>query len=147
MEHFAYLISDCARLLRRGFDENVRHLGVTGQQARLLFLVERSEGENQSSYASLLEVEPITLCRMVDRMEDAGLISRKPDPEDRRARRLFLTPHAREMIRDLRERVLAMTDEVSAAMTPEQFSGLQSALETIRAHLTERREQTAAING
>lgn len=147
MEHLAYLLADCARMLRRDFDERVRPLGVTGQQARLLFLLERSEGDNQSAYAAQLEVEPITLCRMVDRMEDSGLISRRPDPDDRRARRLFLTPRACDMIRDLYERALGLSDNMASALTKEELANLESSLKKIHVHIQEVREQGNVING
>lgn len=147
MENFGYLINDCARLLRRNFDEKVRPLGVTVQQARLLLNIERNEGDQQGSYAALLEVEPITLCRIVDRMQEAGLIRREPDPDDRRARRLYLTPKARDMTRELTARVLNTTDEVGIALTPEELAGLVASLGKVRARLLELREQGAAVNG
>ncbi len=75
MENIGYLLGDRSRLLRRAFDDRVRAVGVTGPQARLLMYLSRYEGENQGFYAEQLDVEAITLCRMVDRMADAGLVS------------------------------------------------------------------------
>src|SRR3546814_5842575 len=80
----AFMIADTSRLLRRSFDERTRVIGITGAQWRLLFTVSRNEGQNQGATAELLEVEPITLCRMIDRMDDAGMVERRPDPNDRR---------------------------------------------------------------
>ena len=68
-KNLGWLMVDNARLLRRAFDERVRTTGMTGPQARLLLALERTPGENQAFHAERLEVEPITLCRMVDRME------------------------------------------------------------------------------
>src|SRR3546814_20414492 len=82
--------------------ERTRVIGITGAQWRLLFTVSRNEGQNQGATAELLEVEPITLCRMIDRMEDAGMVERRPDPTDRRAWRLYLTDTSRPLIRPLR---------------------------------------------
>ena len=93
-KNLGWLMVDNARLLRRAFDERVRAIGITGPQARLLLALERSPGENQAFHAERLEVEPITLCRMVDRMEESGLVERRNDPSDRRARLLYLTPRA-----------------------------------------------------
>ena len=90
-KNVGYLLSDAGRLMRRAFDDRVRELGITSPQARLLLNLERGPGQNQVFYADLLEIEPITLCRMVDRMEEAGLVERRPDPDDRRARLLHLT--------------------------------------------------------
>src|SRR3546814_5681847 len=78
--------------------ERTRVIGITGAQWRLLFTVSRNEGQNQGATAELLEVEPITLCRMIDRMEDAGMVERRPDPNDRRAWRLYLTDKSRPLI-------------------------------------------------
>src|SRR3546814_4977863 len=88
--------SDLSRLLRRSFDERTRVIGITGAQWRLLFTVSRNEGQNQGATAELLAVEPITLCRMIDRMEDAGMVERRPDPNARRASWLYLTDKERK---------------------------------------------------
>src|SRR3546814_10654189 len=77
--------------------------GITGAKWRLLCTVSRNDGQNQGATAELLEVEPITLCRMIDRMEDAGMVERRPDPNDRRAWRLYLTDKSRPLIGQLRE--------------------------------------------
>ena len=83
--NLAYQLADKSRLVRKRFDESVRNHELTGPQARLLLMLQRQPGGRQAFYAERLEVEPITLCRMVDRLEDAGWLSRVPDPEDRRA--------------------------------------------------------------
>lgn len=82
---YIYQMGDSSRLLRRAFDARMRQLGVTGPQARLLLELSKAEGENQGHYAERLEVEPITLCRMVDRMEESGC--RFPRPTGPRLRR------------------------------------------------------------
>lgn len=97
-----YLLDGSARLLRRAFDERVREAGVTSQQARLLLTLERSPDRNQAYYADKLDIEPITICRMVDRMEEASLIERRADPTDRRARLLHLTDRSRGEIERIR---------------------------------------------
>lgn len=107
-----YLLGDSSRMLRRVFDERVRKTGATAQQARLLLNLERFPDRNQAFYADRLEIEPITLCRMVDRMEEAGLIERRPDPTDRRARLLHLTPRSMGEI----ERIKAALEGLTAAM-------------------------------
>ena len=99
----AYLLSDSARLLRRAFDMRMRAMGVTGPQARLLLVLGLHEGENQGFYAEQLDVEAITLGRMLDRMEEAGLIERRRDPADRRAWRVHLTPAGLDLLPELRE--------------------------------------------
>ena len=127
-----YLLSDSARLLRRAFDARVRTLGMTSRQARLLLILHVTEGENQGYYAELLEVEPISLTRMVDRMEEAGLIERRRDPADRRAWRLFLTDRSRCVIDQVRDSLTGLEDEMLAGLEPQQREALGQMLESIR---------------
>lgn len=92
--HIGFLIHDVARLYRRRFDEATRRFGITGPQMRALVAVMRNPGINQGALAEKLDVEPITTCRMIDRLEQAGLIERRRDPADRRAWRLHLSDSA-----------------------------------------------------
>ena len=82
-EAIGFLIHDTARLFRRELNERMRHSGVTALQWRLLAYLARNEGTNQVKLAEFLEVEPITLSRMIDRLADAGMLSRRRDPDDR----------------------------------------------------------------
>ena len=78
-------IAETAHSLRRAFDRRVAPLGVTRAQWRALAWLARQPGLRQVELADHLDVEPITLCRIVDRLEEAGLVERRRDPEDRRA--------------------------------------------------------------
>lgn len=147
MSHIGYLLADSSRLARRAFDERVRADGVTGPQARLLLLLERTAGENQGHYADMLDVEPITLCRMVDRLEDAGLVERQPDPDDRRARRLHLTAKSREKLARLRAHLDEMMDEMLAGLSPGEREEFARILSVLRTNLATQREQEKAANG
>ena len=84
-EDLGFLIGDTARLMRRAFDERVRTKGITRPQWRVLGLLNRFGGSTQVVLAEMMDVEPITLGRMIDRMQDAGLVERRADPSDRRA--------------------------------------------------------------
>lgn len=99
--HIAFVISDVARLYRRRFDERTRSFGITGPQLRALVAIMRFPGINQGALAERLDVEPITTCRMVDRLEQAGLVERRRDPHDRRAWQLFLTEAAEPIALEL----------------------------------------------
>ena len=90
-----FLISDVARLLRTYADQKARHFGMTRAQWAVLLRLERREGLNQSDLAEDLDIQPITLTRLVDRLCLNGLIERRADPNDRRAKLLYLTPAAR----------------------------------------------------
>ena len=89
-----YLVSDAARLTRLRFDQAARCHGMTRAQWLILARVEMHPGLSQNELAAMLEVEPITVARLVDRLEVRGMIERRPDPSDRRIRRLHLLPPA-----------------------------------------------------
>lgn len=136
MSTVPYLLSDTARLLRRAFDARVRMLGMTSPQARLLLILHVTEGENQGFYAERLEVEPISLTRMIDRMEEAQLIERRRDPADRRAWRLHLTERSRELIDQVRASLGGLEDEMLGGLDNGQRVALAEMLETIRVNFT-----------
>jgi MarR family transcriptional regulator for hemolysin len=100
---FAFTLNDVARLLRTYADYKAAQLGITRAQWAVLARVERFEGLNQSELAEGLDLQPITLTRLVDKLSDSGLIERRPDPTDRRAKRLFLTAAARPLLERLSE--------------------------------------------
>ena len=147
MESIGYLISDRARLLRRAFDDRVRTRGVTGPQARLLLYVAKREGENQGFYADQMDIEPITLTRIIDRMEEAALIERRPDPTDRRARRLHLTDKSSPLVASLRNDIAEMTEDMLAGICPKDRETLGQVLTMIGTNLGARREWKDVENG
>jgi len=107
---FAFILNDVARLLRTYADQRAAQFGITRAQWVVLVRVQRSEGLNQSELAELLDLQPITLTRLLDKLCDSGLIERRPDPTDRRAKRLFLTAAARPLL----ERLAVLGEETMA---------------------------------
>src|SRR5450756_2927501 len=97
----AFTIMDVARLLKTFADQQARQYGMTRAQWAVLVRLDRSEGLKQSELAELLDLQPISLTRLLDRLSDNGLIERRADPNDRRANRLFLTPAARPLLERL----------------------------------------------
>ncbi len=91
---FGFLLHDVARLLRRNFNRRVQALGLTQAQCRVLLHLSRNEGIQQVALADILDVQPITLARLLDKLEAAGLVERQRDPKDRRAFCLYLTTSA-----------------------------------------------------
>src|SRR5215207_31713 len=91
-----FLVHDVARLLRKRLEQRARAagIGLTRAQWQALANIARCEGINQAGLAAILDVEPITLGRLLDRMEASGLVERRHDPRDRRQRNLFLTERA-----------------------------------------------------
>ena len=98
-----FVLQEVARLLRRRYEQVARGAGLTRTQWRALTYLAQNEGINQSGLADLLDVEPISLCRLADRLEVCGLIERHPDPSDRRAWVLRLTPAARSKLTEARK--------------------------------------------
>lgn len=101
-------------------DQQGRSLGVSRAQWTVLVRLDRNEGLKQSELADVLDLQPISLTRLLDRLAENGLIERRPDPNDRRANRLYLTPAARpllerlsELSKGLMETVLAKLDRTS----------------------------------
>jgi MarR family transcriptional regulator for hemolysin len=131
----AFLLSDAARLLRTCADQEARQFGMTRAQWAVLFRLERAEGLKQSELADLLEVQPITLTRLIDRLCDNGLIERRSDPTDRRAKRLFLTPAAKPVMVKLATVSEKMMASVLAGLDRPAREAIVASLATIKNNL------------
>ena len=98
---FAFSLNDVARMLRTYADQKAGQFGITRAQWVVLVRLDRFEGLKQSEPAEMLDLQPITLTRLLDRLADNGLIERRADPNDRRAKLLYLTPSARPLLERL----------------------------------------------
>ena len=135
-ENIASVLTDVSRLMRREFDSRARGIGVTRPQWQVLTVLRRNEGINQGGLADLLEVEPITVCRMVDRLQEADLVERRAAPADRRSWRLFLTAKAEELLGQLRPFAETMIAEALDGIGGDDRARLRSSLERIRQNLS-----------
>ncbi|MEA2992763.1 MAG: hypothetical protein QOD40_1683 [Alphaproteobacteria bacterium] len=147
----AFLISDLARLLKTYVDQQARRFGMTRAQWAVLARLERAEGLKQSELAEILDLQPITLTRLVDRLCDSGLIERRADPNDRRAKRLFLTLQARPLMdrlarlgEEVMSEVLAGIDEADVAL---MISKLSAAKDNLRSAIRKNAEPSEARYG
>jgi MarR family transcriptional regulator for hemolysin len=128
---------DVARLMRRRFERRARQTGlaITRQQARALLSIARNEGLSQAAIATLLDIEPIALVRLLDRLHEEGLVERRLHPTDRRVRTLWLTPLGWTMV----DRILAINaqtrEEACAGMRPAEREALLRALDHMKAKL------------
>src|SRR5213080_2369047 len=131
------LMHDVARLMRRRFERRTRQTGlsITRQQARALLSVARNEGLSQAAIATLLDIEPIALVRMLDRLHEEGLVERHLHPTDRRVRTLWLTPLGWRVV----DRVLAINrdtrEEACAGLSPAARVAMMRALDHMKVNL------------
>jgi MarR family transcriptional regulator for hemolysin len=130
-----FLISDVGRLLRTYADQKARLLGMTRAQWAVLLRLERREGLKQSDLAEALDIQPITLTRLVDRLCENGLIERRADPNDRRAKRLYLTPAARPLLDRIADRVEELSAIVLDGVEPGRIDLMLSQLGLARENL------------
>jgi DNA-binding MarR family transcriptional regulator len=135
MEQLAWEIGETAHALRRAFDRRVAELGVTRAQWRVLAHLGRVPGQRQVDLSDRMDIEPITLCRIVDRLEEAQLVERRRDPADRRAWQLFLTGKAEPLLEKLHVVAEAMAVEAFAGLSRSDVDSLRNLLTQIRHNL------------
>jgi MarR family transcriptional regulator for hemolysin len=128
-------IMDVARMLRTYADHRARQFGISRAQWVVLMRLDRSEGLKQSELAEILDLQPISLTRLLDRLADNGLIERRPDPNDRRANRLYLTPAARPLLEQLVELGRDLMDDVLAGLDAKAHERLLSDLQLMKDNL------------
>ena len=132
---FGFLMHDVSRLLRKTFDRHARAIGLTRAQWRVLAHLSRNEGIKQAGLAEILEIKPITLARLLDRLDAHGWVERRPDPKDKRARRLFLTNKGRSIIRELRVVALSVREEALSGLTDSEQDLLIDQLRAVKENL------------
>src|SRR3954453_23157118 len=121
METLPFEIGETAHALRKAFDRRAVGLGVTRAQWKVLFRLDRRPGLRQIELADMLDIEPITLSRIVDRLEEAGFVERRADPADRRAWRLHVTAKAQPLIATLKRIAAEMIAEAVAGIDPKDI--------------------------
>ena len=138
-----FLVHDVARLLRKRLEQRARAagIGLSRAQWQVLANIARCEGINQAGLAGILDIEPITLARLLDRLELMGFVERRLDPRDRRQRNLFLTDLAwpelervRQLGAEVREEALAGLDAPSRQRLLEDLGGIKANLQAVLAH-------------
>ncbi len=135
LREFAFSINDVARLLRTCADHKAGQFGMSRAQWAVLARLERAEGLKQSELADMLDIQPITLTRLVDRLCDNGLIERRADPGDRRAKRLFLTPAAKPLMDRLHALGEELMSEILQGLEPAEIALINAKLALIKDNL------------
>jgi len=138
---------DIARRSRYWFDARARSAGSTRAQWRVLFNLARVDGPSQSELADMLDVERITLCRMVDRLAEAGMVERRADPSDRRVWRLHLTERAAPVIDELGTIADEMEDKMLQSLSAAERRTLTDLLIKVRDCMREDGEQLLSASG
>jgi len=131
-----FLLHDVARLLRVDADKRARAQSMTRAQWGILIWLERQPGISQKELAELLEVEPITVARLVDRLEGRGMVERRPDPRDRRIWRLHLSRPAFLVLREINQQRVEMAAMVTNGIDEDSQTIMIEALVRMKATLT-----------
>ena len=146
MQTLPFEIGETAHALRKAFDRRAVGMGVTRAQWKVLFRLERVPGLRQIELADLLDIEPITLSRIVDRLEEAGLVERVADPADRRAWRLHVTAKAEPLIGKLHAVADEMIAEAFAGIDPTHIAIAREVLARVRDNAARAAEMNRASN-
>ena len=130
------LLHDVARTMRTRFDQKARAThAMTRAQWIILSRLQRQPGMSQNEMAAICEVEPITVARLVDRLEARGLVERRSDPSDRRIRRLHLLPAAKPILETINDARDTMSERITAGLDDETRNTLIDALLMIKENL------------
>lgn len=148
---FGFTIMDVARLLKTYADQRARQFGISRAQWAVLIRIDRHEGLKQTELADMLDLQPITLTRLLDRLSDNGLIERRADPNDRRANRLYLQPAAKPLLdrladlgADMMETVL---NGVSMTSVERMLKELGAVKDNLRSAIARNSNQQQAVAG
>ncbi|MCW8920507.1 MAG: MarR family transcriptional regulator [Sedimenticola sp.] len=131
-ESLGFLLADASRLMRRAFQRQLDGSCLTLAQARALIHVSRHEGVRQIDLAELLEVQPITLARLIDQLAENGLVERRPDPTDRRAYQIFLTSKATPHLAEIKRVAKAIREDVLCDLTASETTRFLMTLSHLR---------------
>lgn len=136
-QNLGFLLAATTRLMRRAFQQQ-QDANLTLAQARALFYVSRYEGVRQIELAELIEVQPITLARLIDQLEKAGLVERRTDPDDRRAYRIFLTADAAPQLVAIDQAAAKVRAQAMLGLDKREAAAFLSSLRKIHDNLTPR---------
>jgi MarR family transcriptional regulator, transcriptional regulator for hemolysin len=140
--NFGFLVHDVSRLIKRRFDRKARQTGlpITRRQAAVMLYIARNEGVSQTEVATWLDLEPIALVRMLDKLHDEGLVERRAHPTDRRVRTLWLSPAAGPVVTQILSINRAIREESFAGMPMPARETVIDILDAIKGNLALREE-------
>lgn len=135
MRNFGFILKNIERLYTKRFETLAQALSLTLPECKALFQLSRNEGISQKRLAELSEIEPMTLVRILDRMQSDGWVERRPDPNDRRARTLYVTSGAKPVLEQIDKLSAQMRAEALAGLSAEQRNQLMGLLEHVYQNL------------
>ena len=142
-----FLLHDAQRLLRKQFEARGQEFGLSSAQWRMLVLLVKQEGAPQARLAELLEIEPISVSRLLDRMEESGWVERLPDANDRRVRMVFATQQARDAFDKVKSVASDLYDKALAGLSAAEREALLGALRTICDNLSDAEGGCGSVAG
>lgn len=143
--NLGFLLHDVARLLRKRFEQRARHIGLTRSQWQTLAYLSRSEGIHQRALAEMLEIEPITLMRVLDRLVERGFVERRKHETDRRIWTLYITDPARNLLSEMRDVGEETRQDALQGVDADDRARLIQILETMKSNLIEGCRPVAEI--
>ncbi|MET4675619.1 MarR family transcriptional regulator [Luteibacter sp. ME-Dv--P-043b] len=132
---FAYLINDVTLLFRKHFDRRAVRFGLTRAQWRALKALHRLPGMRQNELAEQLDMEPIAVGRVIDRLQAAGFVERRADPKDRRAWRLHDTEQARGVIDDMEEIARGLRRDATQGISLDELQVMLAVMDRMKENL------------
>jgi DNA-binding MarR family transcriptional regulator len=132
---FAFLIHDVSRLRRVMFDRIVRGLGTSRSQWWVLAFLSRDDGSPQTNLADELDVGKVALGGLIDRLEEAGMVQRRPDPIDRRVKRVFLTKEGRKLVSQNKELDKSVNETTLQGVSEADFEITMRTLDKMKSNL------------
>jgi DNA-binding MarR family transcriptional regulator len=137
LRNFGFLLKEVTRRYVNRFEARTAEIPLNLAQAKALVRLEKNEGVSQARLAELAEVDPMTMVRILDRMEAEGLLERRPDPADRRARCLYLTAKAKPIL----DEIWRLSDEIRAeifvGVSKEERERFMGVLERLYANISQ----------
>ncbi|VTU29583.1 Salmolysin [Variovorax sp. SRS16] len=134
LRNFGFLVKDLSRRYVLRFEQRASEISLTLMQCKALAHLEHHEGASQARLAELTDIEPMTMVRILDRMEADSLLERRLDPADRRARRLYLTDKARPLLEEIWRLVELTRAEMFAGISKQEREAFMSVLERVHAN-------------
>lgn len=132
-----FLIHDVSRIRKKVVDKSVKHMGITRSQFWVLVNIGRygQEGIAQTRLAQLMNVGKVSLGGLIDRMESNNLVERLPDPVDRRAKKVCMTPKGEDLLHNLQDVAQQVNNQIMKGVTKEQNKLLDGVLKTMKHNL------------